>query len=302
LAQFKLVDMLVEADLALAEKEKTEQCLMPVTRTVPGIHNHVAPVGGEQEDGTRVADREKIFRLLDAIKIVLEPGAVRALARWPKFSLTSFKMVSDLARQGIIPRTVIDVGANVGQFAVAAAMVFPNAAIHTFEPDPKSVERLRANTSSLRNVTIYPIGLGDSEGTVELRVNSHSLSSSILQLATAHRAAFPEAREIGTVTVKLSTLDSIFSQIELATPVLLKLDVQGYEAMTLRGGTETLKRVQYAVLEASLKPMYDGEVLFLDLVHMMEGFGCTFLRPIGSLANPATGEVLQMDVLFGRVV
>ena len=246
--------------------------------------------------------RGQVLWLIDALRVMIEPGAIGALASWPHFSLTSFKLVSDLLRQGIVPATVIDVGANVGQFAVAAAKLFPKARVHSFEPAPDSVDELRSNVSTLANVTIYPIALGESEGSVELHINSHNHSNSILRLAEGHRAAFPDAREIGTVAVKLSTLDEVFRNVELPAPVLLKLDVQGYEAMALRGGKETLKRIDYAVLEASLKPMYEGEVLLLDLVHMMEDFGFDFRRPIGSLANPETGEVLQMDVLFGRSV
>ena len=53
-------------------------------------------------------------KLLKYVGLLLEPRAIRAIATWPLFSVTSFKMVSALARQGILPRTVIDVGANAG--------------------------------------------------------------------------------------------------------------------------------------------------------------------------------------------
>jgi FkbM family methyltransferase len=194
----------------------------------------------------------------------------------------------------------VDVGANVGQFAVAAAKFFPNVRILSFEPMPASLKKLRENLAGLINVTIYPIALGATDGTVELRVNSHSHSSSLLPLAECHQAAFPEAREIGTLAVKVSTLDIVLKDVELTSPVMLKLDVQGFEAMTLRGGGETLKRMDYVVLEGSFKPLYEGEVLFIDLVRMMEGYGFKFRRPVGSLEDPITGEVLQMDLLFDR--
>ena len=86
----------------------------------------------------------------------------------------------------------------------------------------------------------------------------------------------------------------------LEPPVLLKLDVQGYEATTLRGGLETLKRLDYVILEASFKPMYEGEMLFMDIVHLMASYGFHFLRPVGWLSHPETDEFLQMDALFNR--
>ncbi len=228
--------------------------------------------------------------------------SVVALFTWSKFSITSYFMVSRLIKQGVLPRTVLDVGANVGQFTVASAKLFPNVRVHSFEPVPDCAERLRKNVSGLGNVIVYPFALGDDEGEVPFHINAHSHSSSVLPLAQAHRDAFPDARETQVIKAKVSTLDRVFADTELEPPVLLKLDVQGYEAQVLRGGVETLKRVDYAVLEASFKPMYEEESLFMDIVQIMEEQGFRFERPVGWLAAPGSGEILQMDALFVRAV
>lgn len=225
---------------------------------------------------------------------------IKAVATWPKFSVTSYVMVSRMKKQGISPRTVLDVGANVGQFAVAAAKLWPESRIHSFEPVPECAEELKGNASKLRNVSVYPFALGDSEGEIEFHVNAHTHSSSALPLGEAHLEAFPQAREARRTNVKVTTLDKVFDDTDLEGPVLLKLDVQGYEPQALRGGEETLKRVDYVVLEASLKPMYEGEKLFMDINEMMEQMGFRFARPVGLLEAPETHEVLQMDALFVR--
>jgi FkbM family methyltransferase len=242
---------------------------------------------------------EKIRTVLCLIK---DAGSIKAMATWPKFSVTSYLMVSRLAKQNVLPRTVLDVGANVGQFAVAAAKLFPNVQIYSFEPVPDCAERLRTNVSRFKNIVIYPFALGETEGQVPFRVNTHSHSSSALPLARAHREAFPQARETQVIDVKLSTMDKVFASVEFQRPVLLKLDVQGYETQTLRGGVETLKRVDYVVLEASFKPLYEGEPLFMDIVRMMEEWGFRFERPVGWLEAPRSGEILQVDALFVRMV
>lgn len=225
---------------------------------------------------------------------------IKAAIFWPKFSITSFKMISDLARQGVLPKTAIDVGANVGQFAVASAKLFPNVVVHSFEPNPACVALLSKHVASLGNVSVYPMALGDEAGELDFHVNSHSHSSSILPLTESHLVAFPDAQEVNTIKVKVSTLDAVFSNVQLVTPVLLKLDVQGYEAQSLRGGVEILKRVDYVVLEASFKPMYEGEMLFMDIVRLMEGYNFTFMRPVGWFNDPNTGEIIQIDALFQR--
>jgi len=63
---------------------------------------------------------------------------------------------------------------------------------------------------------------------------------------------------------------------------------------------KTLQQVDFVILEASFKPMYEGEMLFMDIVRLMEEYGFRFLRPVGWLSHPKTGEILQMDTLFKR--
>jgi FkbM family methyltransferase len=238
---------------------------------------------------------------LSRIVLLLEdPRSIPALISWPKFSPTSFLMVSQLSKQGISPRTVIDVGANVGQFSIASAKLFPGVQVHSFEPQPESVKSLRKNVARLSNIKVYPIGLGDREGDVSFHVNTHNQSSSVLPLAQAHRDAFPSAREEKTITVRISTLDQILAKVDFTPLVLLKLDVQGYESQVLGGGHETLNRVHYIVLETSFRPLYKGEVIFRDILQIMEGKGFCFTRPVGWLAAPSSGEVLQIDALFIR--
>lgn len=242
---------------------------------------------------------KKIIRVLTLLE---DRRFVKAAITWPKFSVTSFLLVSRLERQGIAPRTVIDVGANVGQFAVASARLFSDVRVYSFEPVPECVSALRKIAARQKNITVFPLAIGASEGTVEMHVNTHTHSSSALPLAKAHKEAFPEARVERTVSVKLSTLDKELADIELISPVLLKLDVQGFEPMVLKGAQKILKNVDYVLLEASLVPMYEGELLFDEIVSIMDEYGFDFSRSIDSLSSPVTNEVLQMDAFFVRRV
>jgi FkbM family methyltransferase len=227
-----------------------------------------------------------------------DPRAFVAMLAWPKFSMSAYSLVTKIARQGLAPGTIIDVGANVGQFAIAAARTFPGARIRSFEPHPDCVEQFKRNTRKLANVSISPLALGDRRGTTDFHLNTLSYSSSILPLADAHRDAFPQAQETRCVSVPMSTLDDELGDIDLAPPVLLKLDVQGYEAPVLHGAARALARVDHVLLETSFKPMYEGEAVFMDVARLMDAAGFEFLRPVDWLADPRTGEILQADVLF----
>jgi FkbM family methyltransferase len=232
--------------------------------------------------------------------LIGKPAIWPALFAWPKFSLSSYRILSALKRQGIKPKMIIDVGANVGQFAVAASKLFPGVIVHAFEPNPDCIMTFQKNISSLPNVTVYPFALGDRLGEDVFNVNLYSHSSSILPLAENHRRAFPDAIQVDAIHVAVSTLDNEFKGACLMSPVLLKLDVQGYESRVLLGAGGVLKKIDYVILETSFKRMYEGEVLFMDIVRLMEEFSFSFICPLAILRDPETEEIIQMDVLFQR--
>jgi FkbM family methyltransferase len=239
-------------------------------------------------------------KLNDILIALTSISAWRGVVAWPVFSVTSFAMLKGLARQGIVPRTVLDVGANIGQFSIVAANLFPKATVYAFEPHPAAIKTLTKNCARYKNARPFPVALGEQAGERALNINSYSHASSFLSLGEAHQESFPHAYRVGSVTVPVTTLDEALHDQYLRGPVLLKVDVQGYEPQVLRGGTNTLNNVDYVILEASFKPMYQGELLFGDIVRLMESYGFMFLRPVGSLSHPKTGEILQVDALFSR--
>jgi len=222
------------------------------------------------------------------------------MVTWPVFSVTSYGMLDGLRRQGVLPKSVIDVGANVGQFAVAALRLLNPQRLHAFEPLPDALFALQRHLDGDPRVVIHPVALGASAGDLPIHVNVHSHSSSLLQLSDAHRTAFPSAREVGEVEVPVRTLDEELSTVDLPTPILLKVDAQGYERWVLDGALVTLERTRWVVLELSFCEMYEGEASFLDMVTYMGARGFRLVRPIGWLTAPATGEILQCDALFTR--
>jgi FkbM family methyltransferase len=171
----------------------------------------------------------------------------------------------------------------------------------SFEPIPEAAERLRELSARWPGrFRVVEAALGTEAGTAQLVVNSHSQSSSLHEMLDTHLDAFPDATPSRTVEVKLQTLDEAMAGIELAAPALLKLDVQGSEADVLAGAVNTLGRFDHLVIESSFEPLYEGERTFLDLVQLLGEHGFDFVRPVGALRHPRTGEFLQVDALFCR--
>ncbi|MEI7893325.1 MAG: FkbM family methyltransferase, partial [Myxococcales bacterium] len=83
-------------------------------------------------------------------------------------------------------------------------------------------------------------------------------------------------------------------------PLLLKLDVQGYELEVLKGASRTLPRCSLLLLEASLQELYVGEALFGSIHAWLGERGFILAGLAGSLRDPSDGRPLQIDALFER--
>jgi len=209
-------------------------------------------------------------------------------------------MVCRLKRLGLQPKTVIDVGANVGQFAIAAGKIFDSATIHAFEPLPDCYAKLQKAASGMTNVRTSNLALGDARGDIDFHVNSFRHSSSVLSLGEAHKRAFPSAREIRKISVKATTLDDACAGTAPEGPILLKLDVQGYEDAVLRGARRLLSKVDHLLLELSFQSLYENEPSFEDMIASLREQGLHMTCAVDFLRDPHTGAFLQVDGLFSR--
>ena len=199
---------------------------------------------------------------------------------------------------------VIDVGANVGQFASIARAAFPRARILSLEPLPDCLAQLRKRFRRDSRFQALQLAAGAQEEEREIHRSGYSPSSSLLPMADRHREAFPSTASTTPLRVRVRRLDDALEDGQdgplLEGPLLLKLDVQGFELEALRGGPRTLERCSLVLLEASLHRLYVGEALFADVqAHLTErGFSLAGLA--GGLRDPRDGRPLQVDALFER--
>ena len=75
--------------------------------------------------------------------------------------------VYGLRKLGSSPQTILDIGANVGFFSMAARSFFPKALIHAYEPN-RRIMRALANQASIARFQYFPEALGSRAGTVEI--------------------------------------------------------------------------------------------------------------------------------------
>lgn len=192
-------------------------------------------------------------------------------------------------------RTVLDVGANDGQFARDIAGKLPDARVISFEPLRDVYEELRSKCPPPRFRT-YNLALGDEDSRTAIRRSRFSPSSSLLPMLALHSDAFPYTAEARTEEIEVRRLDSLGLDIEPS--LLVKLDVQGYEDRVVRGGRETISRAACVISEVSFEPLYEGQPLFDDINNLLKELGFTYHGNREQLLDPRDGRVLQADAIF----
>lgn len=196
---------------------------------------------------------------------------------------------------------VIDVGANQGQYATDIRRLGYRGRIVSFEPlsEAQAILSRRAATDPLWDH--YDCALGSEEREATLHRSNNLESSSLLKMLPAHETAAPDALCVGTETIKVRRLDSLFA--DLARPddvVFLKIDAQGYEVPVLDGAAACLDRIAGVQVEASLVPLYEGEPCIETVFTRLRQLGYTPVDIEPTFRDPHSFNLLQCDAVFFR--
>jgi FkbM family methyltransferase len=195
-------------------------------------------------------------------------------------------------------RTVIDVGAHHGQFALFVARRYPRVRIYCIEPYEGSRRHLERVRGLLPQLEILPYAAAEDDATEELHLSRKTDSSSLLPILASYTSAFPGTEEAARVPVQTRTLDALVADLHVERPTLLKIDVQGTELSVLRGAARTLESIDSVFVECSFIELYRGQALAGDVVaYLHDRF---LLSGVFGVVRDRRGEVLQADLLFRR--
>jgi len=197
-------------------------------------------------------------------------------------------------------RTVLDIGANEGQFAAAVRKVLPSARIFSFEPLDAPFRKLRDAHRGDGNFEAFHVAVGSHAGEADFAVHGSSATSSMLEPTERFSRIVPTTAARTRVKVPVVTLDGWAAQRDLPAPLLVKMDVQGFEDHVIRGGSQTLTRAAIVISEVSFAGLYQGQPLFEDILDLMRPLGFRCGGMMGGFWDQSTGEMLEADAIFIR--
>jgi FkbM family methyltransferase len=198
--------------------------------------------------------------------------------------------LSQLRGNGFLPNSVIDVGANRGNWTLETQSVFPSASFVLVDADPAN-DAFLAQVCSSRPHCKYFITLLGAESRDGIRFYQMGTGSSVLS-----ERSLADRNEL---SLRMNTLDDLVAA-EVKSPILLKLDVQGYELEVLRGAVKTLSEAEVVIIECSLIQYNEGAPLFAEVVSFMGERGFVVYDFCGQMRRANDGALFQMDVIFVR--
>jgi FkbM family methyltransferase len=178
-----------------------------------------------------------------------------------------------------------DIGSWHGFFA--GVMAAQNAReVHVFEPLPANAERIRrlAELNPAHTIKLHACAVGDSDSEMDLLIMPET-SMAKLEVSSFQAKETSARRE----RIKVRSLDAMIDAGEISPPALIKMDVEGAEALVLRGAAKTIHRH---------KPLIFAEIhsaFLLDECRQLlevEGYNIEFLS--GALPQASGAGVCQI--------
>lgn len=178
----------------------------------------------------------------------------------------------------VLPGEVVyDVGAEVGYFSVMAATISRSGPVYAFEPNPANLAILE-QTALLNkdlDLRIVPKAVGDTRQSTSFLTFANK--PGVANASLLGRLAEVHSDDLGdTITVDMVDLDS-FSE-EATEPDVIKIDVEGAEALVLRGMRRllTMKRPKLIIEIHNESAQHEAMDCLAKLGYRIHSIGRTY--------------------------
>jgi FkbM family methyltransferase len=236
-----------------------------------------------------------VHKIMKLARLVRQPFYLKAL-----LSGSAAAIEHESVLQGLNCNLIVDVGANKGQFAIAARKCLPEARIISFEPLKAPADIFEKVFEDDYLVSLHRMAIGVSEEVATMHISKREDSSSLLPISDAQVSHFPGTEEKETLEVNVSPLHKVLALKDFRYPALLKVDVQGFEMSVFKGAESLLNAFQYVYVECSFVELYTGQALAHEIIEYL-GSHRFAVQGVYNTQFDENGKAIQADFLFGRI-
>jgi FkbM family methyltransferase len=232
------------------------------------------------------------FQVAKMLAALMPPKNLISLAKYMYLKNLLIKYKIDL---------VLDVGANVGQFAQSLRYIGYKGRIISFEPVSSCFRELAAAARSDPNWQVHNFALSNTGGHQAINIMADGLFSSFNKPSDERTTEFVDSNTItGTEVVELRTLRDVSRDLDLGDMgrVFLKCDTQGFDLHVLQGAAELLRSIPMLLVELSVTELYNNAPGLTEMLRFLEsqGFAPVALFPINKLLDWSAVEFDYLGV------
>ena len=190
------------------------------------------------------------------------------------------------------PLSILDIGANTGQFYLESKKTYNKSYYFLVEPNP-SCERVL----STYEVDYYIGAFSDTIKPVKFlmsKLDEYCTGNSLYRESTNYYSD----NNLIELDITTETLDSYFAHKTIKRFDLIKMDTQGSELDILKGGRAIVKQALGLILEVAVADYNKGAPKSEEVFNYVESIGFTKVSKVGVNYNPETRELVHEDYLF----
>lgn len=140
------------------------------------------------------------------------------------------------------PRTILDLGANIGMASTYLHLCYPEARIACVEPDPRNLPTLQEMFEKNRVAAkVFPCAVADKPGTFNLMMGRDSTMSAL------EGSSIRSSADSVPVTVRI--MQDVLGELNWESVDLMKIDIEGTEDDLLSKNNDWLTKVNAIVIE-----------------------------------------------------
>lgn len=197
-------------------------------------------------------------------------------------------------------KSIVDIGANRGQFSLACRYFQPTATVYSFEPLKRASTVFKKVFQKDANTKLYEVAISPVAGSLNLHISKRDDSSSLLPIGKNQSLYFPGTEEESISVISGAPLSKFLTSMQIIEPSLLKIDVQGYEYEVLIGCEDLIDKFTYIYCELSFLELYDGQKLSDAVCNWLRNKSFVLIG-IHNISYGYDGKSIQADFLFKRL-
>lgn len=193
-------------------------------------------------------------------------------------------------RLGFNPKVIIDIG--VGHGTPVLYEAFPDkyfVLIEALSVYEKSINKIFEKYKG----QLVNKAAGSKSGKLEIR---HDVLKPQMSSFYDKTEMASKSDNISIEKVDVEPLDKIMQEVNIPGRYGLKIDAEGHELEVIKGATETLKKCDFVIAEASVAKRYEGSYNFAELIAEMAKNDFHMLDVLSEATTPPK----FIDVIFTK--